>query len=113
MAVIANLTPCLAKSKLNFFLYQLLVYLIIKNYFMAKNTSVLLGEHFEKFISRKVSSGKYGSASEVVRTALRILEFEEEKKSALIKALIKGEKSKRVENFDPKAHLTQLHKKYL
>ena len=80
---------------------------------MAKNTSVLLGEHFEKFISREVSSGKYGSASEVVRTALRILESEEEKKSALIKALIKGEKSKRFETFDSKTHLAQLHKKYL
>ena len=80
---------------------------------MAKNTSVLLGDHFEKFINREVSSGKYGSASEVVRTALRILESEEEKKAALIKALIKGEKSKRVENFDPKTHLAQLHKKYL
>lgn len=80
---------------------------------MAKNTSVLLGEHFEKFISREVSSGKYGSASEVVRTALRILESEEEKKSALIKALTKGEKSKRIDNFDAKAHLSQLHKKYL
>ena len=80
---------------------------------MAKNTSVLLGDHFEKFINREVSSGKYGSASEVVRTALRILESEEEKKAALIKALIKGEKSKRVENFDPKTQLAQLHKKYL
>jgi len=80
---------------------------------MAKNTSVLLGDHFEKFINKEVSSGKYGSASEVVRTALRILESEEEKKAALIKALIKGEKSKRVVNFDPKAHLANLHKKYL
>ena len=80
---------------------------------MAKNTSILLGEHFEKFISREVSSGKYNSASEVVRTALRILESEEEKKSALIKALTKGEKSKRIENFDAKAHLAQLHKKYV
>ena len=80
---------------------------------MAKNTSILLGDHFEKFINREVSSGKYGSASEVVRTALRILESEEEKKAALIKALIKGEKSKRVENFDPKTQLAQLHKKYL
>jgi antitoxin ParD1/3/4 len=80
---------------------------------MAKNTSILLGEHFEKFITREVSSGKYSSASEVVRTALRILESEEEKKSALIKALVKGEKSKRIENFDAKAHLAQLHKKHL
>ena len=86
---------------------------MIKSNFMAKNTSILLGDHFEKFISREVSSGKYGSASEVVRTALRILESEEEKKATLIKALVKGEKSKRIENFDPKAHLAQLHKKYL
>ena len=80
---------------------------------MAKNTSILLGEHFEKFISQEVSSGKYSSASEVVRTALRILESEEERKSALIKALVRGEKSKCVENFEPKAHLANLHKKYL
>ena len=80
---------------------------------MAKNTSILLGDHFEKFINKEVSSGKYGSASEVVRTALRILESEEEKKSALIKALTKGEKSKRIENFDAKAHLVQKNKKYL
>ena len=80
---------------------------------MAKNTSVLVGEHFEKFISKEVASGKYGSASEVVRTALRLLESEEEKKSALLKALSRGEKSKRIENFDPKAHLAKLHKKYL
>ena len=80
---------------------------------MAKNTSILLGEHFEKFISQEVSSGKYSSASEVVRTALSILESEEERKSALIKALVRGEKSKRVENFDPKVHLANLHKKYL
>ena len=80
---------------------------------MAKNTSILLGEHFEKFIVSEVSSGKYSSASEVVRTALRMLESEEEKKSALIKALTKGEKSKRVENFDFKNNLNKLHKKYL
>ena len=80
---------------------------------MAKNTSILIGEHFEKFINDEVSSGKYGSASEVVRTALRLLQSEEEKKVILLKALIKGEKSKRVENFDPKAHLAKLHKKYL
>ncbi len=80
---------------------------------MAKNTSILLGEHFEKFISREVASGRYGSASQVVRTALRMLEVEEQKKEALIAALIQGEKSKRVAKFDPKVHLEKLHKKYL
>ena len=80
---------------------------------MAKNTSILLGEHFEKFITNEISSGRYSSASEVVRTALRMLQSEEEKKSMLRKALIQGEKSKRVENFDPKVHLAKLHKKYL
>jgi antitoxin ParD1/3/4 len=54
------------------------------------NTSILPGEHFEKFITQEVSSGKYGSASEVRRTALRMLEAEEEKKSILLKALIRG-----------------------
>ena len=80
---------------------------------MAKNTSVLLGEHFEKFITNEVSSGRYSSASEVVRTALRLLQSEEEKKSILLKALTRGEKSKRVEHFDSKAHLAKLHKKHL
>ena len=80
---------------------------------MAKNTSILLGGHFEKFIADEVSSGKYASASEVVRTALRMLQLEQEKKTALLKALVHGEKSKRIENFDPKAHLAKLHKKHL
>lgn len=55
---------------------------------------------------------RYGSASEVIRTALRMLEFEEQKKKSLIQALVKGERSKRVEDFDPKAHLAMLHDKY-
>ena len=80
---------------------------------MAKNTSILIGEHFEKFINKEVSSGKYGSASEVVRTALRLLQSEEEKKSILLNALIQGEKSKRIEDFDAKVHLAKLHKKHL
>jgi len=80
---------------------------------MAKNTSILLGDHFEKFIINEVASGKYGSASEVVRTALRLLESEEEKKSVLLKSLIRGEKSGKVEDFDPKQHLAKLRKKHV
>lgn len=78
---------------------------------MARNTSILLGDHFEEFIAAEVSSGRYSSASEVVRTALRLLEEEEVKKKSLIKALVVGEKSGLVKNFDPKAHLKKLHSK--
>jgi antitoxin ParD1/3/4 len=80
---------------------------------MARNTSILLGEHFEEFISTKISSGKYNSASEVIRTALRLLEAEESKMKALNKALSKGEKSGFQKSFDCKTHLKNLHNKFL
>ena len=80
---------------------------------MARNTSILLGEHFENFISTKISSGRYNSASEVIRTALRLLEEEELKTKNLNGALLKGEKSGFDKNFDPKVHLKKLHSKFL
>ncbi len=80
---------------------------------MGRNTSILLGDYFEEFISNEVSSGKYNSASEVIRTALRLLEAEETKKKDLNKALAQGEKSGFEKNFDPKVHLKKLHSKFL
>lgn len=80
---------------------------------MAKNTSVLLGDHFENFISEEISSGRYSSASEVVRTALRLLELEEQKVKRFRAEIEIGEKSGMVSNFDPEAHLANLHKKHL
>jgi antitoxin ParD1/3/4 len=78
---------------------------------MAKNTSILLGSYFEDFISLEVSSGKYNSASEVVRTALRLLELEESKKKDLTKALQQGEKSGFVKNYNARAGLKKLRAK--
>ncbi|MEO6456092.1 MAG: type II toxin-antitoxin system ParD family antitoxin [Ginsengibacter sp.] len=80
---------------------------------MGRNTSILLGDHFEEFISSEISSGRYNSASEVIRTALRLLEVEEQKKKNLIKALIQGEKSGHEKNFNPKVNLKKLHSKFL
>ena len=80
---------------------------------MGKNTSISLGDHFEDFIQRKIATGRYSSASEVVRTALRLLETEDQKLELLRKALEEGENSGMVENFDPEQHLKNLHKKHL
>jgi len=60
---------------------------------MAKNTSISLGEHFDGFISSQVQSGRYGSASEVIRSALRLLETQEAKMNTLRQLLIEGEES--------------------
>lgn len=79
---------------------------------MAKNTSILLGEYFDHFINQQVQSGKFSSASEVVRAALRLFEFEETKKDELIKELKKGEKSGFVKKFDSDTFIKNLHKKH-
>ena len=60
---------------------------------MAKNTSISLGEHFDSFITQQIKSGRYGSASEVVRAGLRILEDTESKLTTLRQLLVAGEQS--------------------
>ena len=80
---------------------------------MAKNTSILLGDYFDKFINYQVQSGRFSSASEVVRTALRLFEQEENQKNELIKELKKGEKSGFVRKFNRGKFIKNLHGKYL
>ena len=40
-------------------------------------SSYAIGDHFEQFIRKQVDGGRYASASEVVREALRVLEGRE------------------------------------
>jgi antitoxin ParD1/3/4 len=60
---------------------------------MAKNTSITLGDHFDGFIAGQVKSGRFGSASEVIRAALRLFENSETKLEALRNMLTEGEQS--------------------
>ncbi len=80
---------------------------------MEKNTSITLGSYFEEFIKEEVNSGRYNSVSEVIRSALRLLEQEEKKEKELIKALVVGEQSGFVDDFDPKENLKKLHQEHL
>jgi antitoxin ParD1/3/4 len=49
--------------------------------------NVSLTPHLEEFIHQTVTSGRYQSASEVVRTALRLLEEHEQQKTATLEWL--------------------------
>ena len=74
---------------------------------MAKNTSMTLGNHFDGFIASQVESGRFGSASEVVRAALRLLENTEAKLQTLRNALDKGEQSG-IAEYDYDTFMTEL-----
>jgi antitoxin ParD1/3/4 len=79
---------------------------------MARNTSVSLGDHFADFIDAQVKEGRYGSASDVVRAGLRLLEEHEAKVKALREALIAGEESGPPVPFDNEAFLKRMRTKH-
>lgn len=78
---------------------------------MARNTSISLGDHFATFIDAQVQTGRYGSASDVVRAGLRMLEEHETKVKALQDALIAGENSGEPQPFDNEAFLAKMRSK--
>jgi antitoxin ParD1/3/4 len=67
---------------------------------MNRNTSVSLGPHFVSFIDAQVKDGRYGTASDVVRAGLRLLEEHEAKVKALQDALQAGLDSGEPRPFD-------------
>jgi antitoxin ParD1/3/4 len=86
--------------------------LLKKNIEMSKNTSVTLGEHFEQIIEKSIKSGRYSSASEVIREGLRLVDEREQKIKVLRGAIEAGEKSGYVKNFDPVKNLEKLNQRY-
>lgn len=79
---------------------------------MAKNTSILLGDYFENIINYQVQSGRFSSASEVVRAAIPLFEQEEKLKTELVNKLKAGEKSGFIQKPDRKKIIKNLHAKY-
>lgn len=75
---------------------------------MPRNTSVSLGDHFADFVDAQVQSGRYGSASDVVRAGLRLLESHETQVRALQEALRAGEASGPPTPFDSEAFLERM-----
>ncbi|RVU34398.1 type II toxin-antitoxin system ParD family antitoxin [Rheinheimera riviphila] len=60
---------------------------------MSRTTSVTIGAQLDDFVSKLLESGRYGSTSEIVRTALRLLERQEHQTAALRNAVEAGERS--------------------
>jgi antitoxin ParD1/3/4 len=78
---------------------------------MAKNTSISLGDHFADFVDTQVATGRFGSASEVVRAGLRLLEEHNQKLAALRSALAEGEASGPPRAFDRAAFVRRMKDK--
>jgi antitoxin ParD1/3/4 len=78
---------------------------------MSKNTSITLGNYFDRFIQGILRKGRYKNASEVIRAGLRLLEEEEHRVNALRKAIDEGVNSGIADNFNPDEHLKKLKSK--
>jgi len=77
-------------------------------------TSLSLGDHWEAFIKNEISSGRYGSASEIVRDALRTLEERKQKlevlKAHLSQGATQADQGQFVENFSMDSLIEELDK---
>ena len=78
---------------------------------MSRNTSISIGNYFDKFIQNRISAGRFKNASEVVRAGLRLLEEEETRIIALREAIQEGIESGIAYDFNPESHLERLKAK--
>ena len=79
---------------------------------MGKNTSIILGEHFDQFIKKELEQGRYASASEVIRSGLRKLEEEGKRHELINEALVVGELSGEPKLFNNESFKRRMRKKY-
>lgn len=73
-----------------------------------KNTSIALGDHWQRFIAQQVKSGRFGSASEVVREGLRLAEDRQRRIDRLNALIDEGLASGPAEEFDFDAFIAEI-----
>jgi antitoxin ParD1/3/4 len=96
---------------------KVLMFINVKNEYLRvamATTSRSLGDHWETFIRNEIASSRYGSASEVVRDALRTLEERKQKldilKAHLAQGACQADKGQFVENFSMDSLIEELDK---
>ena len=67
---------------------------------MSRATSFILGEYFDQLIEAEITSGRYETASEVVRDALRLFEQKQTVIQRLSDAVDQGFASSFVDELD-------------
>ncbi len=75
----------------------------------TRTTSVALGDKLAEYTRRKVESGEFGSASEVIRDALRRAAERDERVERLRQLVREGEESGPPQPFDLKEFLKEMH----
>jgi antitoxin ParD1/3/4 len=65
-----------------------------------KNTSITLSQHWQDFVAAQVATGRYASASEVVREGLRLQEDRQRRIDRLNALIDEGLASDLIEDFD-------------
>lgn len=78
---------------------------------MSRNTSISLGNYFDRFVQSRLTTGRFKNASEVIRAGLRLLEEEENMIIALKDAIQEGVESGIAINFNSEVHLKELKAK--
>jgi antitoxin ParD1/3/4 len=74
-----------------------------------KNTSIVLSDHWQRFIKQQVANGRFTSASEVIREGLRLAEERQRRIDRLNALIDEGEASGAPIDFDFDAFIAEMH----
>ena len=79
---------------------------------MTKLTSIRIDDEFQAFIDKQIADGRFQTADDVVRAGLSLLREEDKNLEALRAALIEGEESGIMDEFDSTAFLLDMRRRH-